>query len=141
VIRRLPLFCVAALACLGGIAATPTESRQSRGGVYVDLPARDAAECALACRNDQICLAWRFDTTELVGCALSAIVPSAAAADETSGVAERAQPFLALLSPADKRLALRRTQPSAKPQAFAALPVTKQKDRYGDELLGGPDTP
>jgi hypothetical protein len=141
VIRKLPLLCVALIACLAGIAASPTESSPSRGGVYADLPAQDAAECAIACAQDQICLSWRFEATELVGCALSAIVPSAASTDDDSGVADRAKPFLALLSPTDKRLEPRRTQPSAKPQSFAALPVVRRKDRYGDELLGGPDTP
>jgi hypothetical protein len=89
----------AILAAIGAIAAAPTENNASRAtGAYAYIPAQDAASCAIACAQDNICLAWSFKATELVGCALKAIVPPADSGDALgeSGIAPRAEQFLSL---------------------------------------------
>ena len=148
---------LAPLAALGALvvfaAAGPLESGVDRpGGEYAFLPTADAAACAAACAQDQMCLSWSFQVHEFVGCYLKAVVPTRESdLDSVSGVSERAKSFLALTRPASGPKpappapappviapAPREYEPAAvAPRAYAAASASALGGREED-LLGGP---
>jgi PAN domain len=97
---RLATIFATGAAAAGAIAAGPPENGFDRpGGVYSNVPADDAAACAIACAQDKICMSWSFRTTDYVGCSLKAVVPARVAdATAISGVADRAADFLSLVA-------------------------------------------
>jgi hypothetical protein len=142
-LSRTATLGAALTAGLAAMAAGPTESGTDRpGGVYAYVPAEDAAGCAIACAQDQICLAWSFKATEYVGCSLKAIVPASTADPEIqSGVAPRAAAFLALTSlsqPAMSAPASAAPKPAPKAAAprVPAIPPSAPSAPLEPSLLG-----
>lgn len=142
---RLALAAATVTAAAGAIAAGPPETGYDRpGGAYANVPAKDAAECAVICAQDRICMSWTFRVTEYVGCSLKAVVPGAVADKQAiSGVADRASDFLSLVSIAPPALAepAPAAAAAASPPAASALAATEPPAPAADaapELLGAP---
>lgn len=112
-----------------------TTTRAEASGVYATLAAPRAEDCAQACDDDSICMAWRYDATE---CALRATVPETPLG-ELAGLSGRA--LAAGFSMASKKTVGESGPGDTPPAEFAHdLPLeAPPASAAGDALLGGPE--
>lgn len=127
--KLIDLVCVAFMTAMTALAAPALAA--DRAGFYATLEA-DADDCARACAEDSLCVAW---THQDASCGLSAAAPQSLVAGAHFGLSPNAPAFIRA------QFAARQTPEPTLPEPPPATQViaARHEDTASLELLGGPD--